>query len=888
MMHWTSGKPQLSLFVAIVLAVCLARHGRGEDTSPPPLVLTPENTVILNRSVYAGPFLQHYLIKYLVDRDLAEKYTIDAKIDRAASPAFPLLQNKDAELPKAKNVIAVGATQFLSPEDRERLESQERAVLIKRQGNVIVVAGAPLSGSWDGTFFAISRFLDLCCGVRFYGPEDPWISAPGDKRIVVDELDVFEPWPFYGLQIGFIERNREWLRMNGNRGTMRATHNLARVFPPERYGKTHPEIYEMKSGERRVPSGPSWNPCLSAKALPDLAMEYVRERMARRPTSRDISFGVMDCAFDYECPDCQASVKKHKGSYSNLYYAFLNEVARRCREEFPGLYLTAYVYSNVRTPPVGMRIEPNIVVDVVTKSYRFVEPEWVAHEKGRIKAFSDLGASWAIHDWCFSDVSPRSYMRQFGLFLQWAAQNGMVGAVVEISKGENWYLEGPKYWVLMQLMQDPYRDVDLMYRQYCDDMYGPAAETMYRFFRHFDDKYVYARKYIELNDLPRQEPALYSEDDLRYQRDLLEQAIALTGDDVVIRQRLAKVMRYFSAHELWARAVYEPQRLHYAFQGDGLNVPALQFYLQDDGKRLAAAMDYYLTKRTLPPDDNSRNRQLGIFESLITNYTRGKEAALDALRNEALAGVDLAAADRATAQRVVKQSLAVLHKNLPTEYNQQQLKEFETILRKVIFIPRVETAPKIDGDLSDAVWRQGTVLADFTQRDTLAPSPHPTEGRVLRVGDHLAFALKCCQKGPINAWTPADVTAGSLSWKESGVEFFFGTVATDENEAPCAQYMVNSLGAFNGYKAARNNREGATFTVKVDEPHGLYTIEALLPLKAEGYDFTTERVLSFNLMRKANTKVGRGTQEMPDSVSGWYPIFLTPHKHESRGIVVVE
>ena len=676
--------PEKGPWAFVVSAALVAGFGCGAQaagSSAAPLVLTPENTVILNRSVYAGRYLQHYLIKYLVDRELGEKYALGAKVDRAAAPVFPLLREGKAEVPEGKNVIALGATRFLTLEDRKRLGAHKRAVLIKRQGNVIVVAGAPLSGSWDGTFYAMSRFLDLCCGIRFYGPEDPWIGAPKDKRIAIDHVDVFEPWPFYGLQIGFVERNREWLRMNGNRGTMRATHNLARIFPPKKYGKSHPEIYEMKNGERRVPSGPSWNPCLSAKALPNLAMEYVRERMKRK--RMDISFGVMDCAFDCECPDCQASVQKYGGSYSNLYYAFLNEVARQCRKEFPDLYLTSYVYSNVRTPPVGMRIEPNIVVDVVTKSYRFIEPEWVAYEKGRIKAFSDLGASWAIHDWCFSDVSPRSYMRQFGLFLQWAAQNGMVGAVIEISKEENWYLEGPKYWALMQLMQDPYRDVDLMYKQYCDDMYGPAAETMYRFFRHFDDKYIYARKYIELADLPRQEPALYSPDDLRYQRGLLEKAIAKTTSDAVIQQRLAKVMRYFKAHELWARAVYEPQRLYYSFEGEGLNTAALAYYLNDGGSKLKAAMDYYLTKRTLPPDSNRRNRQLGIFESLITNYTRGKEAALNALRNEALKGVDLAAADRATAESVVKRSLAVLHENLPPKYGQQQLKEFETILRKV-------------------------------------------------------------------------------------------------------------------------------------------------------------------------------------------------------------
>jgi len=83
-----------------------------------------------------------------------------------------------------------------------------------------------------------------------------------------------------------------------------------------------------------------------------------------------------------------------------------------------------------------MRIEPNIVVDSVIKSYNFVSPAAMDYEKRRIRAFSDLGAKWLTHDWCFSGVSPRSYMRQYASFLQWAAQNGMVGIYVEWSGGE--------------------------------------------------------------------------------------------------------------------------------------------------------------------------------------------------------------------------------------------------------------------------------------------------------------------------------------------------------------------------------------------------------------------------------------------------------------------
>jgi hypothetical protein len=880
-----------SLFLSLTLATGAALAAGPATPTPAvePLVLTPENTVILDNSVYAGAELQHYLLKYYVSPEVGAKHSLDVATDRAASPGFPLVKDDgQSALPAGKNIIAVGDTRFLTADDRTRLASQPLATLVRRQGNVIVVAGSPVKGSWNGPYYGVAKFLDVACGIRFYGPEDPWISAPREKKFTVGELNVFEPWSFPGLTVDHYKRNLEWERMNGNRGTMRATHNLAIIFDPQKHAKTHPEIYEMKKGARPTPSNLYWNPCLSAPALPDLAMEFIRERMKADPSTMSISFGVQDCSFDCECPDCQASVKQHQGSYSTLYYTFLNKVARRCQKEFPGLYLTTYVYSNVRTPPVGLRIESNIVVDVVIKSYRFVEPKWLDFEKGRIQAFSDLGASWAIHDWCFSDVSPRSYMRQYASFLQWAAKHGMVGAVIETSYEDSWYLDGPKYWLLMQLMQNPYRDIEAMYRQYCTDLYGAASEVMFRFFRHFDDKYAYATDYIELADLPRQEPALYSPADLKYQRSLLEEAISMTKDTPVIQERLAKVMRYFIAHELWAKAVYDPQRLFWNFKGTGINQAALAFYVTEEGHRLQEAMDYYLTKRDLPPDANQRNTQLGIFPTLISNYTRAKEVILGAIRREAMTGLDLTQPNRQAAEQVIARSLKILQVNLPAKRNSAKVREFEDALKKTLFIPRVETMPSIDGDLSDAVWSKGAVLEDFTERDLLEKTPHETTGRVMRVGDRLVFGLTCKQKGDIWAWSKPEAATGSMHWKESGIEIFVSKLQQGEEEPPFIQYMVNSLGACVGYGLARQNHTGVQAAVRMDKEKNLYTVEIAFPLKGEGYDLTGERLISLNLMRKANTKTGATGEGNPPSVTGWYPIFNTASKHSSRGIVFME
>ncbi|MBM4045248.1 MAG: DUF4838 domain-containing protein, partial [Planctomycetes bacterium] len=579
-------KAELQTIIGCFLAVsavcaCVARPVAAQGTTAAqaePLTLTTENTVILDRSVYAGRFLQFYLIKFFVGEKEAAPYAVNEKSDRAGSRHFPLIaEDGKKPIPDGRNVIAVGDTRFLPPEERERLASNPGAILLRRVGKAVVVAGSPFNDGWGAPVKAMATFLDRVAGIRFYAPGDLWVSRPQRGSMTVATLDFFQPQLFVTSNLSaYIERNAEWLRMNpnANRMTLIANHNLANMFPPQKYGKTHPEIYEMRGGKRVVPAyldgGAAWNPCLSAEALPELAMSHVRGVMQKKLPPRSVSFGVMDCAFDCECPACQESVKRHNGSYSHLYYTFMNKVARMCQQEFPELYLTTLGYSNVRTPPVGMKVAPNIAIKVVTKTYRLVEPAWAQAEKARIKAFSDLGGKWWIHDWCFSGVSPRSYLRQYGAFLQWGHQNGMLGAYIEWTPGESWYLDGAKYWILMQLMSDPYQDVDLLWKRHCEDMYGTASETMYRFFAHFADRYVYAPNHIGLDDLPRQEPAMHTAEDLAYQRSLLEKAAGLTKDDSLAQQRLACVMRYFRAHELFAQATAEPHRLDFTFKGAAL------------------------------------------------------------------------------------------------------------------------------------------------------------------------------------------------------------------------------------------------------------------------------------------------------------------------------
>lgn len=886
-MHPIQKSYLLAVAAATLLLTIAPGAGLAQETAP--LVLKPDNTIILNAGGDAVR-LQFYLIKTMVGDKESAAYALDQKPDRAASPWFPVIQETmTLPLPEGRNIIALGGTRFATAEDKAAATGNRG--ILRRQDKVVVVLGAQ----------SVPRFLDKVAGIRLYAPGELWLTRPKDGQITIPaelnlRYDSLLSWQSaaggYRLEADKAAGNplsiAEWEVMNGPAYLpLWAPHNVSNLFSPDRYGKTHPEIYEMRNGQRVIPDPKShhWHPCFSARALPDLAMEAVREQMRRNPKTEWVSLFLMDIGMDCQCPDCQDSVRRY-GDYSQLYHGFVIRVAEQCKKEFPNLTLTATPnYSSVRRPPQdGLRYPGNVALKFLLKSYSFGTPGAVERLKAAIREYSNLGARWFAHDWVFAGPCPRENMRQYAAFLQWAAQNGMVGTRIEWSNGEYWYLDGPKYWLMTQIYRDPYQDVALLTRQYCDDMYGPASEVMYRLFQHFADKFLYASNYIVINDLPRQEPALYSAEDLAYERALIEKAAAMTKEDPRIQKRLEAVLRHFASHELFAKACFTPRKLDFEFKGEGLNRAALAWFANEAEDNIGRAVDFYENKRTVPPDVKELEIRLGLEPSLIANYTAPKARIIKDVRTLGMKASDLAAIRNA---RDVAQYVAdckrILAENLPPKRLDNRVKEFEWMLEQVLWVPSTRTMPAIDGDLTDDAWQQAAVLTEFRRADSLAESPHATTGRIMRVGDRLVIGLSCTQSGEIWAKTAKDVTAGTLIWRESGVEVFFGLTEQKEPKTPYAQWIINAFGAYRGFAQAADLRD-AEVAVRLDRQKGTYVVEAALPLKTAKYDYSKEKVLSFNITRM----VFNSDSYFPTAFLGWHPIFHTGGAYYSRGLIFME
>ncbi len=262
--------------------------------------------------------------------------------------------------------------------------------------------------------------------------------------------------------------------------------------------------------------------------------------------------------------------------------------------------------------------------------------------------------------------------------------------------------------------------------------------------------------------------------------------------------------------------------------------------------------------------------RLGYLPSVIGNYSKGIASLLDTIARQAREATpgNLRASEKAVALRT--RSLEILAANVHPKALPQRVKFFQSLVSKTVHVPRGESLPKLDGDLTNSQWEKAAMVEGFSIRSSILPSSHATRARVLRVGDHRVVGITCEQNGPVWAQTPAETLTGTHIWRESGIEIAFGPNQPGTPRGEICQYDINAFGAYRGFFKAKDNREGVRCAARLDKERNQFTIEAMLPLKAVDYDFSAHRELAFNVVRMVYTRNSYGADEL----LSWHPTGL--------------
>lgn len=458
-----------------------------DPLSAEPMALTPDGTLIV-----VGTFC-HYA-------DLNTAKLLQSNLRRAyeTERGFEIVNDfKLDEDPGGRAILAVGQTRFAAEADGEGLETF--GFRIRRRGKAVIFTG----GSDKGALYGVVRFLDRFCGVRFYMPGELFTSRPKKTPITLGGIDITDA-PYVKVAASHTHGAPEggtFMTLHGlDRRPTSHQHTMYHRFLPERYAEKYPKIFPTIDGERYVPQpgDQRWQPCFSEPTLVDAAVESATEFFREHQDIGYVAFSIQD-AHVYSERDLASEVVAAQiaklgekdgrvQGLSNLYWAWLNKVAERMEKTHPDKKIVGLVYGSVRMPP-PFKLHKNIIAWMVFKMSDIVIDQRFTDNLPYIKAWTDAASAVGHHDWSYGYgfLIPRIYTNYFQkTFLEFDKMGAPIRCAYA-EAGPNWGLDGPKLYLMARLWVDPHTDVEAELKQFCNDMFGPAAGEMLTYFTLMED-----------------------------------------------------------------------------------------------------------------------------------------------------------------------------------------------------------------------------------------------------------------------------------------------------------------------------------------------------------------------------------------------------------------
>ena len=439
----------------------------------------------------------------------------------------------------------------------------------------IVIAGC----SDYGVEFGVYEFLEQFLGIRWLFPGELGEHIPFHKELIITPR-VIKQQPAYlsRLLSGHGDFNRGkgeqywWARHNRMRGRVKFSHSLWQIFPPDLYGKSHPEYYPEINGKRLIPSPKShinWQPCFSATGSVETAIEFINiffekntsSYYERYPSAYSFSLGVNDILGYCECAKCK---EKDNGklnqfgfkNHSNSYYEWCNAIIAGVRKKYPEKYFGCLAYFCVASPP-DKKLDSRLIPYITEDRMQWVSPEREKASKKLLEEWQSKASAIGWYDYIYGSQYhiPRIYFHKMGDYLKYGNSHKIKHFYAEAYPGTAWK-EGPKLYVTLKLLWNPQQDVDELLDEWYDATVGKAAapylKTYFQLWEDFWTKKVPKSKWFNRKKhftyLPFDDSAyldLLTEDDMTKCKKLLQEVLkrAKTAKQ---KQRAAKFLDSFN------------------------------------------------------------------------------------------------------------------------------------------------------------------------------------------------------------------------------------------------------------------------------------------------------------------------------------------------------
>ncbi len=344
----------------------------------------------------------------------------------------------------------------------------------------------------------------------------------------------------------------DFARRNHQGGVaMSMGHNLYRIIPPAKYGKTHPEYFPLIGGARFVPPPTqthNWQPCTSNPDVIRIAVEAARKYFDQRPDAWSFSLSPNDGYGWCQCEKCQALDPPEYRNQPNRgkgrrMLIFANAVARELAKTHPGKRVCFYAYAGSVEPPDDVKAEPN--VDVALAHYGwcacYVHPITDPDCRNNTE-FRKLVAGWRkvahslIAREYFTGLMPPTDMlvtvaTGYTLLdnIPYYARNGFIG--INSESIPNMGAAMLNYYVASRLMWDPSQDGQALLNDFYSGCFGPAASAV----RHFHEAIVRAAQEARRSRSP------YLSDELMTKLDVILKQAEAAATSLPYRERVAMI-----------------------------------------------------------------------------------------------------------------------------------------------------------------------------------------------------------------------------------------------------------------------------------------------------------------------------------------------------------
>ena len=192
-----------------------------------------------------------------------------------------------------------------------------------------------------------------------------------------------------------------------------------------------------------------------------------------------------------ECPDCLAH-----GSPSDRHAILVSETANFLKKECPAIKMECLAYHHYFQPPQHLTLPDNVLIDFADY-YQNFEYQFYQDQNPVNKKHNDALVKWTKQ--FKGDISVYSYYKK-GFWrslpnniphyiqndLKYYKSIGIKGVSV-YTEPEDWFTFGINQYVLGKLAWNPDTNVDNLVSDYCDKVFGAAANLAKEVFNEFEN-----------------------------------------------------------------------------------------------------------------------------------------------------------------------------------------------------------------------------------------------------------------------------------------------------------------------------------------------------------------------------------------------------------------